>query len=311
MSLDKIVVFGQEGLVGKSLFNQLKNSGQKILNVPRNDLDLTSENEVNNWFLINKPNYVYVCAGRVGGIKANDTYPVNFIYQNSKIALNIIHASYLNKVIKLLYLGSSCIYPRDCPQPIKEDYLLSGPLEKTNEPYALSKIMGINLCKSYQRQYKCNFISAMPTNLYGPNDKYHLHDSHVIPSLILKIFLAKKNSIEKVSLLGSGRAKREFLYVDDLSKALIFLMKNYNGHQHINVGSGFELDIKNLSIKIKELIGYSGTISFQNINTDDGTPRKLLDSTKINKLGWLPSQDFDNGLKKTYNWFLENIAKKL
>jgi len=311
MLSEKTVVFGQEGLVGGALLNQLLKNNCKVINLKRKDLDLTSDLAVNQWFANNKPSYVYICAGKVGGIKANNTYPVDFLSQNSKIALNIINASYLNKVNKLLYLGSSCIYPRDCPQPIKENYLLSGKLEPTNEPYAISKILGINLCKSYNRQFNCNFISAMPTNLYGPNDKYHLDDSHVIPSLILKFYLAKKNSKDFVSLLGSGNALREFLYVDDLAKALIFLMKNYNDDEHINIGSGYELNIKTLALKIKELVGFKGSINFENINQDDGTPRKLLDSSKISDLGWAAEENFDDGLSKTYDWFIDNISNNI
>ena len=306
MLSEKVVVFGQEGLVGSSLLNQLIKTNHNIVNVKRRDLDLTSDLDVNRWFNNNKPSHVYICAGRVGGIKANDTYPADFILQNSKIAINIINSSHLDNVVKLLYLGS----PRDCPQPIKENYLLSGKLESTNEPYAIAKILGINLCKSYKRQYNCNFISAMPTNLYGPNDKYHLNDSHVIPSLILKFYLAKKKLHKNVSLLGSGKATREFLYVDDLSKALIFLMKNYDGDEHINIGSGYEIEIKNLAKKIKDLIGYEGSINFENIIHDDGTPRKLLDSSKISNLGWVVEEEFDKGLSKTYDWFIKNIADK-
>lgn len=311
LSTKKIVIFGQDGLVGKSLFSQLKLNKFNVIDLPRKSLDLKNTQKLDKWFNINRPQVVFVCAGKVGGIQANNNHPVDFLVDNSLIAINTITASNKYDVEKLIYLGSSCIYPKDAKHPILEEYLLTGKLEKTNEPYAISKILGIKLCQAYQREFNKNFISAMPTNLYGPNDKYHITDSHVIPSLILKIYLAKINSLHEVNLLGTGSPLREFLYIDDLSRALIFIAENYNDIEHINLGSNFEINIKELTSIITKLINYDGDIKFSNNLAENGTSRKLIDSSKLRSLGWKPEITFEEGIQKTYDWFLRNIAPTL
>ena len=251
------------------------------------------------------PDEIIVAAAKVGGIHANSTYPAEFIYDNLSIATNLIHSAYKNKIKKLLYLGSSCIYPREAIQPINENELLSGPLEKTNEWYAISKIAGIKLCQSFRKQYNCDFISAMPTNLYGIKDNYHLENAHVIPAIMHRAFLAKKNNEQKLTIWGTGNATREFLFVDDLAEGCIFLLNEYSEHSPINLGTGVEVSIKDLAVKICEIVGFNGELVFD-ITKPDGTPRKVLDVTKINELGWQSKTNLENGLKISFEWFLKN-----
>ena len=295
----KIYIAGHRGMVGSGLERKLRKEGyNNIVTRSSNELDLRNQQSVNNFFEKEKPAYVILAAAKVGGIHANNTYRAEFIYDNLMIEANIIHAAYLNKVTKLLFLGSSCIYPKMAPQPIKEEYLNSGYLEPTNQPYAIAKIAGIEMCESYRRQYGSNFISAMPTNLYGTNDNYHLENSHVLPALIGRILTAKKNNDPNVIIWGTGRPRREFMHVDDLADACYFLLQNYNESGHINIGCGSDVSIKELAELIAHEIGYKGTLEFDTTKPD-GTPRKLLDSTKINFLGWKPSITLEVGIRKT------------
>lgn len=303
----KIYVAGHRGLVGSAVLKELNFQGYKnIITRNHSELDLTNQEQVNNFFSKEKPEFVFLCAAKVGGIKANMDYPADFIYNNLAIAVNVIKAAYNNNVKKLLYLGSSCIYPRMCPQPINENYLLSKPLESTNEFYALAKIAGLKMCAAFNKQYGTNFISCMPTNLYGPNDNFNLETSHVLPALISKFCKAKKENLDSVYVWGTGNAKREFLHVDDLASALIFLMNNYNENIHINIGTGEDISIKELSEKIKNLIQFKGKIVFDN-SKPDGTPRKVLDISKLKSLGWSHSISLAEGLKNTIEWYLESI----
>lgn len=302
----KIYVAGHTGLVGSSIVRCLKKYGyKKIITRTHNELDLTNQTDVYNFFLVEKPEHVIIAAAKVGGIKANYTNPTQFIYDNLMIETNIIKAAHDIGVKKLLFLGSTCIYPKDSPQPIKEESLLTGPLEKTNEAYAIAKIAGIKLCSTFKQQYNDNFISCMPTNLYGPNDNFDYETSHVLPAMIRKIHDAKKNKEPEVILWGSGTPLREFLHVDDLADACIFLMNNYNDIQHINVGSGEEISIRNLAFLIKDIVGYDGNIVFDK-NMPDGVARKLSDITKINQLGWKSKISLKEGVIETYKWFLSN-----
>ena len=302
----KIYVAGHTGLVGSSIVRCLKKYGyKKIITRTHDELDLTNQIDVYNFFLVEKPEYVIIAAAKVGGIKANYTNPTQFIYDNLMIETNIIKAAHDIGVKKLLFLGSTCIYPKDSPQPIKEESLLTGPLEKTNEAYAIAKIAGIKLCSTFKQQYNDNFISCMPTNLYGPNDNFDYETSHVLPAMIRKIHDAKKNKEPEVILWGSGTPLREFLHVDDLADACIFLMNNYNDIQHINVGSGEEISIRNLAFLIKDIVGYDGNIVFDK-NMPDGVARKLSDITKINQLGWKSKISLKEGVIETYKWFLSN-----
>jgi GDP-L-fucose synthase len=302
----KIYIAGHRGMVGSGLERKLRKEGyNNIITRNSSELDLRNQQAVNDFFEKEKPAYVILAAAKVGGIHANNTYRAEFIYDNLMIEANIIHASYLNKVIKLLFLGSSCIYPKMAPQPLKEEYILCGYLEKSNQPYAIAKIAGIELCKSYRTQYGCNFISAMPTNLYGTNDNYHPENSHVLPALIRRIFLAKKNSEPKVTIWGTGTPRREFLHVDDLADACYFLLQNYNDSEMVNIGSGKEITISEVASLISEIVGYNGSFEFDTTRPD-GTPRKLLDVTKINKLGWSSKIDLKNGLIAVYNEIKNN-----
>ncbi len=302
----KIYVAGHNGMVGSAIVRALKNHGfSDIIVRSSKELNLTRQNEVENFFTYEKPEYVFLAAAKVGGIYANSTYPAEFIYDNLMIECNVIHASYQNKVRKLLFLGSSCIYPKLSPQPIKEEYLLSGYLEPTNEAYAIAKISGIELCKFYREQYGCDFISVMPTNLYGPNDNFHPENSHVLPALIRKFHEAKINNYDKVVVWGTGKARREFLYVDDLAEACIFLMKEYSGETHLNIGTGMDLEIKELAEIIKNIVNYKGEIVYDFLKPD-GTPQKLLDVSKINKIGWKAKTDLLDGITKTYQWYVNN-----
>jgi len=297
--IDKIYIAGHLGMVGSGLERKLRKEGYiNIITKKSAELDLTNQLAVNDFFENEKPEYVILAAAKVGGIYANNTYRADFIYQNLMIEANVIHAAYLNKIKKLLFLGSSCIYPKMAPQPLKEEYLLSGYLEPTNQPYAIAKIAGIEMCDSYRSQYGCDFISAMPTNLYGTNDNYHPENSHVLPALIRRIILAKKNNESNVTIWGSGTPRREFLHVDDLADACYFLLHNYHEQGLVNIGCGKDVSIKELAEMIVDEVGYEGQLVFDKTKPD-GTPRKLLDITKINNLGWSPSIDLKSGIKKT------------
>ena len=295
----KIYIAGHRGMVGSAIQRKLNKEGfQNIIYRTSNDLDLRNQNLVNSMFQVEKPDYVILAAAKVGGIHANNTYRADFIYDNLMIEANTIHAAYLNNVKKLLFLGSSCIYPKMAPQPLKEEYLLSGYLESTNQPYAIAKIAGIEMCDSYRAQYGCNFISAMPTNLYGTNDNYHPENSHVLPALIRRIILAKKNNDSKVIIWGTGTPRREFMHVDDLADACYFLLQTHNEAGHINIGWGEDVSIKELATLIASEVGYTGSLEFDT-SKPDGTPRKLMDTTKISKLGWKPTIQLQDGIKKT------------
>ena len=303
----KIFVAGHRGMVGSALCRRLKSDGfNNIVTRSSDELDLRQQQATSDFFSKEKPDYVFLAAAKVGGIVANNTYRADFLYDNLVIEANIIHASYENKVEKLLFLGSSCIYPRLAPQPLKEEYLLTGLLETTNEPYAIAKIAGIKLCEAYRDQHGCNFISAMPTNLYGEGDNYHLQNSHVIPGMLHKFHDAKINNAPFVELWGTGSPLREFMYVDDLAEASVFLMENYNDKMFVNVGTGEELSIKELAHVIKDVVGYKGEIKFDN-SKPDGTPRKLMDSTRIHDMGWKHRISLKDGLKKAYEFFLNSL----
>ncbi len=295
----KIYIAGHRGMVGSAIERKLYAEGyHNIIHRTSNELDLRNQQAVNTFFELEKPDYVILAAAKVGGIHANNTYRAEFIYDNLIMEANIIHAAYSNKVKKLLFLGSSCIYPKMAPQPLKEEYLLSGYLEATNQPYAISKIAGIEMCDSYRAQYGCNFISAMPTNLYGTNDNYHPENSHVLPALIRRIILAKKNNEPVVSIWGTGTPRRELMHVDDLADACYFLMQNYNEAGLVNIGWGEDVSIKELAEMIAIEVGYTGALEFDTTKPD-GTPRKLMDTTKINNLGWRASIKLKEGISKT------------
>ncbi len=295
----KIYIAGHTGMVGSGIERKLRTEGYNNI-VSRNsgELDLRNQQSVLNFFTSEKPEYVILAAAKVGGIHANNTFRAEFIYDNLMLETNIIHASYLNSVTKLLFLGSSCIYPKLAPQPLKEEYLLSGYLEPTNQPYAISKIAGIEMCDSYRAQYGCNFISAMPTNLYGTNDNYHPENSHVLPALIRRIVLAKQNNLPTVAIWGTGTPRREFLHVDDLSDACYFLLQNYNDKGIVNIGCGTDISIKELAELIVSKVGYEGQLIFDNTKPD-GTPRKLMDTSKINDLGWASKINLELGISNT------------
>jgi GDP-L-fucose synthase len=304
----KIYIAGHRGMVGSGLERKLRKEGYyNIVTRTSAELDLRNQQAVNDFFEKEKPAYVILSAAKVGGIHANNTYRAEFIYDNLMIEANIIHAAYLNKVTKLLFLGSSCIYPKMAPQPLKEEYLLSGYLEPTNQPYAIAKIAGIELCESYRAQYGCNFISVMPTNLYGPNDNYHPENSHVLPALIRKICTAKVLGQNSVSIWGDGTPYREFLYIDDFTDACFYLLQNYNDGEIINVGTGKDITIRDLAKLICSIVNYTGTLEFD-VTKFNGTPRKLLDTTKITKLGWCPNFSLIDGLNLTItNFMRENL----
>ena len=294
----KIYVAGHRGMVGSAIMRKLQAEGYTNLVLrASSELDLRNQSQVENFFAAEKPEYVFLAAAKVGGIMANNTYRADFLYENLMIESNVIHQSYVHKVKKLLFLGSSCIYPKLAPQPLKEEYLLSGYLEETNEPYAIAKIAGIKLCENYRRQYGCDFISAMPTNLYGPNDSYDLNNSHVIPALLKKISDAKNANLSYVEVWGSGNPLREFLHVEDLADACLFLMNKYSGDNFVNIGSGQELSIKNLALTIKSILGFEGELKFDPAKPD-GTPRKLMDVSKLKEMGWKHRIDLVSGLKK-------------
>ena len=295
----KIYIAGHRGMVGSGLERKLRNEGyNNIVTRTSSELDLRNQQAVNDFFEKEKPAYVVLAAAKVGGIHANNTYRAEFIYDNLMIEANIINAAYLNKVTKLLFLGSSCIYPKMAPQPLKEEYLLSGYLETTNQPYAIAKIAGIEMCDSYRAQYGCNFISAMPTNLYGTNDNYHPENSHVLPALIRRIVLAKKNDEPNVTIWGTGTPRREFLHVDDLADACYFLLQNYNEQGLVNIGCGKDVSIKELAELIVTEVGYEGELFFDTTKPD-GTPRKLMDVKKLSKLGWDSGITLKKGIQRT------------
>lgn len=300
----KIYIAGHRGMVGGAILRKLQAEGyNNILTRTSSELDLRSQSDVQQFFQQEKPEYVYLAAAKVGGIVANNTYRAEFLYDNLMIEANIIHAAYLNNVKKLMFLGSSCIYPKLAPQPLKEEYLLTGPLESTNEPYAIAKIAGIKLCEAYRDQFGCNFISVMPTNLYGIGDNYHPNNSHVLPALIRRFHEAKEAGLSSVTVWGSGSPKREFLYADDLAEACVYLMLNYNDRELVNVGTGHDLTIKELSLIVKEVVGFQGEVVFDSTKPD-GTPRKLMDVSKLETFGWKYQTELQDGILKAYEDFL-------
>ncbi len=302
----KIYVSGHKGLVGSAIVRNLRASGyENLIFRSSKELDLRRQADVEGFFDEEKPEYGFLAAAKVGGIHANNTWPAEFLYDNLMIETNIIHSAYKVGVKKLLFLGSTCIYPKLASQPIKEEELLSGYLEPTNEAYAIAKITGIELCKFYRRQYGCDFISAMPTNLYGPNDNFDLQSSHVLPALLRKFHEAKVSGAKEVVLWGTGKPMREFLHVDDLADACIFLMENYSDEIHINLGTGVDLEIQQLAALIKDVVGFEGEI-VHDLTKPDGTPRKLTDVTRLNQLGWCAKIGLREGLESTYAWFLDN-----
>jgi GDP-L-fucose synthase len=313
----KIFIAGHKGMVGSAIFNKLKKQykNQETITIEKKHIDLLNQNLVFNFLENHKFDIVINCAAKVGGIYSNNKYRADFIYENLQIQNNLIHSSYLSGVKKFLFLGSSCIYPKFSEQPIKEEYLLTSPLEYTNEPYAIAKIAGIKMCENYYKQYGCNFISVMPTNLYGPNDNFHPQNSHVLPGLLHRFHLAKTNNVPHIEIWGTGKAKREFMHVDDMANACLQILEKVDAQDlysqnisQINIGSGQEITIAELAQKIAKTVGYNGEIKFD-LSKPDGTLRKLLDSSRLNKLGYKPQISIDEGLKSTYNWYLNNQDK--
>jgi len=304
----QIYVAGHRGLVGSAILRKLQKLGYKnIVCKTRQEVDLTRQKKVEEFFDQERPEFIFLAAAKVGGIWANNTYPAEFIYNNLAIQTNIIHASYVFNVKKLLFLGSSCIYPKNCPQPIKEEYLLSGYLEHTNEPYAIAKIAGIKMCQAYNRQYGTHFISVMPTNLYGLNDNFDLETSHVLPALIRKIYEAKVAGHKEVEVWGTGKPRREFLHVDDLSDACVYLMNNYDGDEIINIGISEDLTIRELAELISSIVEFEGKLQFDT-SKPDGTPVKRLDVSKLNSIGWKATIPLERGIAETYKWCLKNLV---
>jgi GDP-L-fucose synthase len=294
-------------MVGSAILRRLADANCELLTVGRETVDLRRQAEVEDWMAAEKPEAVFMAAAKVGGILANDSQPADFLYDNLRIETNIIHAAHRTGVAKLLLLGSSCIYPKMAPQPMSEDALLTGPLEPTNQWYSVAKIAGIKLCQAYRRQHGCNFISAMPTNVYGAGDNFDLQTSHAAAALLVKTHRAKQAGDETVEIWGSGRPRREFLFVDDLADGLVFLMKHYSQEDHINIGSGSDLTIQELAGILAEVIGYQGGYSYDS-SKPDGTPRKLMDSARLSRLGWTAQTDLRDGMRRTYDWYLENVA---
>ena len=305
----RIWVAGHRGMVGRAVGRALADEPCEVLTVDRQSCDLTRQSEVESWMADNKPDAIILCAARVGGILANDTYPADFIYDNLMIESHIIAAAHQQKTEKLLFLGSSCIYPKMASQPISEQALLTGDLEPTNEWYAIAKIAGIKLCQAYRKQHGCDFISAMPTNLYGPYDNFDLQSSHVIPALMRKCHEAKISGAESMEVWGSGKVMREFLHVDDCAAGIVYLLKHYSDHEHVNLGTGEDVTITQLVETIQHVVGFDGTLRFDT-SKPDGTPRKLLDVSKINQLGWTHTTSLAQGLTDTYQWFLDNQTSK-
>jgi GDP-L-fucose synthase len=303
----KIYIAGHRGMVGSAITRRLQKDGfNNIITRTSKELDLKNQQAVADFFASEKPDYVFLAAAKVGGIIANNTYRADFIYENIMIQSNVIHHAYLNNVKKLMFLGSSCIYPKLAPQPMKEDYLLTGLLEHTNEPYAIAKISGIKMCDAYRSQYGCNFISVMPTNLYGPNDNYDLKNSHVLPALIRKFHTAKKENAAHVEIWGSGSPMREFLHADDLADACFYLMQNYNEEGLINIGTGIDLTIKDLALLVKKIIGFAGELKFDT-SKPDGTPRKLMDVSRLHSFGWKHKINLEEGITSVYNEVKEKL----
>jgi GDP-L-fucose synthase len=299
----KIYIAGHRGMVGSAILRNLKKRGfTNFILKTSDELDLRDQQQVSAFFEKEKPEYVFLAAAKVGGIQANNIFRADFLYENLMIQNNVIHSSYKTKVKKLLFLGSSCIYPKMAPQPLKESYLLSGYLEDTNEPYAIAKIAGIKLCESYRRQYDCNFIAVMPTNLYGPNDNYNLSNSHVLPALIRKFYEAKQNKSEFVEVWGTGSPMREFLHSDDMADACVFLMESYNGQQHVNIGTGNDISIKDVALLIQRIVGYDGVIKYDHTKPD-GTPRKLMDVSFLHEQGWKHQIELADGITMVYEDF--------
>ena len=303
-AMPRVYVAGHTGMVGSAICRRLRRGGYPLV-MPKSRVNLTDQKAVHGLLEELRPDWVFLAAARVGGIYANSTYPAEFIYTNLMIEANVIHASYMAGVKKLLFLGSSCIYPRDAPQPMKEEYLLSGYLEKTNTPYAVAKIAGIVMVQSYNRQYGTSFIPVMPSNLFGPNDNYNLKDSHVVPAMLRKTHEAKCSGADFVEIWGSGNPLREFLYVDDLADACLFIMENCDSAELLNIGTGLDLSIRELALMIKDIVGFTGEIRF-NPEMPDGTPRKLLDVSRLNALGWKPSKSLREGLAEAYRWYVQN-----
>lgn len=304
----KIYIAGHRGMVGSAIYRKLENEGfTNIISRRSAELDLRNQQQVADFFASEKPDYVFLAAAKVGGIIANNTYRADFLYDNLQIQNNVIHSSYVNGVKKLMFLGSSCIYPKMAPQPLKEEYLLTGLLEETNEPYAIAKIAGIKMCDAYRAQYGCNYISVMPTNLYGYNDNYHPQNSHVLPALIRKFHEAKQQNAKDVTIWGTGTPKREFLFADDLADACYYLMQNYDEGGLVNVGTGEDLSIKDLALLVKNIVGYDGEINFDT-SKPDGTPRKLMDVSKLHSKGWKHTINLQTGIKLAYNDFLKKYA---
>jgi len=300
----RIYVAGHTGMVGSAIVRCLKRNGyENIITRTHKELDLTNQAETEKFFNEEKPEYVFLAAAKVGGIYANDTYPADFIMENMLIECNVIRSAFQNKVKKLMFLGSACIYPKLCPQPIKEEYLLTGPLEPTNEAYALAKISGIKMCQAYNKQYGTRYISVMPANLYGITDRFDAYNSHVIPSMMVKFHKAKIENLPYVELWGTGKPLREFLYVDDMAEACLYLMQNYESSELINIGSGKEISIRELAEIIKDVVGYKGEIIFDT-SKPDGTPRRVLDNSKIMATGWRPKVDIREGIQKEYEYYL-------
>jgi GDP-L-fucose synthase len=307
----KIYIAGHRGMVGSAIQRNLEQRGYtNIITRSSDELDLRNQKAVDDFFLAEKPEFVFDAAARVGGINANNLYRADFIYENLMIQCNLVHACFNHKVTKLMFLGSSCIYPKLAPQPLKEEYLLTGKLEDTNEPYAIAKIAGIKLCENYRRQYGCNFISAMPTNLYGPNDNYNLQNSHVLPALLRKFHEAKENSLPYVEIWGSGNPMREFMHVDDMADATIFLMKNYDEEQFVNIGVGTDIAIRDLALLLRKITGFEGELKYDTTKPD-GTPKKLLDVSRLHSLGWKHKYDLETGIRMVYEDFKNNIGIKV
>ncbi len=307
----KIYIAGHRGMVGSAIMRNLQGKGyHNIVTRTSAELDLRNSQAVSDFFVKEKPDYLFLAAAKVGGIQANNVYRADFIYENLMIQNNVIHNAYVNKVKKLMFLGSSCIYPKMAPQPLKEEYLLTGLLEETNEPYAIAKIAGIKMCESYKRQYGCNFISVMPTNMYGPNDNYNLNNSHVLPALIRKFHDAKGQNLPSVEMWGTGTPMREFLHADDLGDACVFLMNSYDGEKFVNIGSGTDLTIKDLALLIKDIVGFKGEI-IHDLSKPDGTPRKLMDVSYLHSLGWKHKIELPEGIKQVYDDFKKKEGVKV
>lgn len=303
---NKIYIAGHRGMVGSAILRNLQANGfDQIITRASSELDLRDSIAVSDFFKNERPDYVFLAAAKVGGIVANNTYRADFLYENLMIQNNVIHQAYLNKVSKLMFLGSSCIYPKLAPQPLKEEYLLTGELEPTNEPYAIAKIAGIKMCDAYRAQYGCNFVSVMPTNLYGPNDNYDLNNSHVLPAMLRKFIVAKQKGEPSVTIWGTGKPKREFLHADDLAEACVYLMKNYNEAGLVNIGIGEDISIIDLAILVKEIVGFEGEI-ITDATKPDGTPRKLMDVSKLNAMGWKAKTDLKIGVGKVYHEIKNN-----